>query len=130
VLDAGSRYFADRVFGHHRRETLAPDLTGLDDRAARERQAERKRLQTDKPLRWISPMVRRAGDRKPPRAQLPAWSDQFVPFPYVVVSQNGTVLTERRLPWPAKPSPVFRIPSDVLERARPDGSEVRISLRR
>ncbi|WP_236793284.1 recombinase family protein [Amycolatopsis sp. GM8] len=45
LLDAVSRFFADRVFGPQRRETLAADLAGLDHRAARERQAERERLQ-------------------------------------------------------------------------------------
>ncbi|MGP4018814.1 recombinase family protein [Saccharopolyspora sp. 5N708] len=45
VLDAVSRFFADRVFGPHRREILAADLDGIDDRATRQRQAERERLQ-------------------------------------------------------------------------------------
>lgn len=45
ITDAVSRFFADRVFGPQRREILAADLAGIDDRAARERQAERQRLQ-------------------------------------------------------------------------------------
>lgn len=45
VLDAVSRFFADRVFGPHRRELLAADLDGIDDRATRQRQAECERLQ-------------------------------------------------------------------------------------
>ncbi|GDY33904.1 recombinase family protein [Gandjariella thermophila] len=45
ILDAVSRFFADRVFGPHRRELLAADLDQVDDRAARQRQAERERLQ-------------------------------------------------------------------------------------
>jgi site-specific DNA recombinase len=45
VLDAVARFFADRVFGPQRREILATDLAGVDDRAARERHAERERLQ-------------------------------------------------------------------------------------
>src|SRR5437870_2658402 len=45
ILDAVSRFFADRVFGPHRREILAADLDTIDDRATRQRQAERERLQ-------------------------------------------------------------------------------------
>ena len=42
VLDAVSRFFADRVFGPHRRAILAADLVGVDDRATEARQADRK----------------------------------------------------------------------------------------
>ncbi len=45
VSDAITHFFADRVFGADRRDTLAADLDGIDDRAARERQSERERLQ-------------------------------------------------------------------------------------
>jgi DNA invertase Pin-like site-specific DNA recombinase len=45
VLDAVARFFADRVFGPQRREILAADLAGIDNRAAHQRQAERERLQ-------------------------------------------------------------------------------------
>jgi DNA invertase Pin-like site-specific DNA recombinase len=45
VLDAISRFFADRVFGNDRRTILATDIAGIDDRATRERQTERERLQ-------------------------------------------------------------------------------------
>src|SRR5215470_12344699 len=45
ILDAVSRFFADRVFGPQRREILTADLAGIDDQAARTRQTERQRLQ-------------------------------------------------------------------------------------
>ena len=45
VMDAVSRFFADRVFGPHRREILAAEVDGLDDRAAQAREADRERLQ-------------------------------------------------------------------------------------
>ncbi len=45
LLDAFTRFFADRVFGHQRHENLAADLAGVDDRAALQRQADRERLQ-------------------------------------------------------------------------------------
>jgi site-specific DNA recombinase len=45
MLDAVSRFFADQVFGEHRRDTLAADLARVHERAARERQEEREQLQ-------------------------------------------------------------------------------------
>lgn len=45
LLDAISRFFADRVLGPHRREILAADLGTVDDRAQQQRGAERERLQ-------------------------------------------------------------------------------------
>ncbi len=45
VLDAVSRFFAERVFGPNRRELLAADLERTDDRASRQRHAERERCQ-------------------------------------------------------------------------------------
>jgi site-specific DNA recombinase len=45
ILDAVARFFADRVFGTERRAILAADLAGVDDRATRERQTGRERLQ-------------------------------------------------------------------------------------
>jgi site-specific DNA recombinase len=44
VMDAVSRFFAERVFGPDRRAILAADLSTVDDREARERDAERDRL--------------------------------------------------------------------------------------
>jgi site-specific DNA recombinase len=45
VLDAVTRFYADRVFGKSRQELIAAELDSVDDRAARERQHERERLQ-------------------------------------------------------------------------------------
>lgn len=45
LLEAITQFFADRVFGDHRRELLLADLDGLDDSATRQRQEERERLQ-------------------------------------------------------------------------------------
>jgi len=44
VLDAVSRFFADRVFSLHRRAVLESELAGVDDQAARDREAEAQRL--------------------------------------------------------------------------------------
>lgn len=45
VLDAVSAFYADRVFGPHRRDLLAADLATVDDRETGQREAERERLQ-------------------------------------------------------------------------------------
>ncbi len=45
LLDAVAVFLAERVFGPERRGILAADLDGLDHHAARQRQAERERLQ-------------------------------------------------------------------------------------
>ncbi|WP_309235712.1 recombinase family protein [Amycolatopsis sp. SID8362] len=44
LLDAVSRFFADRVFGSDRRTILESELAGVDDQAARDREAEVQRL--------------------------------------------------------------------------------------
>ncbi|MFE5501321.1 recombinase family protein [Amycolatopsis japonica] len=44
ILDAVTKFFADRVFGQDRRAILAADLSGVDDRATQDRQNERERL--------------------------------------------------------------------------------------
>lgn len=54
LLDAITRFYADRVFGVTRREILKKDLTNVDDRAAQERESERKRLQ-----RTVADLARR-----------------------------------------------------------------------
>lgn len=96
--------------------------------AGRERSESAFRIVAEKPLRWISPMVHRAGGRSPARGRLLAGVAEYLPFPRVVASQNGRVIAERRLPWPAAPGRMFRIPSNVLNRARPGEGDVRISL--
>ncbi|MQB01402.1 MAG: hypothetical protein GEU78_14110, partial [Actinobacteria bacterium] len=67
ILDAIGRFFTDRVFGPDRRHLLAADLDQTDDHAARQRQAERERLQrmlADLTRRQES-MIRQAQDGDP-----------------------------------------------------------------
>jgi DNA invertase Pin-like site-specific DNA recombinase len=45
VLEAVSGFYADRVFGPHRQDLFAADLAGVDGHAAKQRDAERERLQ-------------------------------------------------------------------------------------
>lgn len=104
--------------------------TSVRDHLAGRTPSERQvRIVADEPLRWISPSLRRVGDGPPARSRLLAWTDRYVAAPRVVVRQGGRVVAERRLPWPAAPGRVFRIPSGILNAARPDDGEVRISLR-
>jgi thioredoxin reductase len=87
-------------------------------------------LTADPPLRWIAPQILRSGDPAPARHRLLAWSDAYVPVPHVQVIQDGRVLASRRLPWPAAPGRVFRIPSSLLTRAGapPKEGTIRITL--
>ncbi|MFB4307420.1 NAD(P)/FAD-dependent oxidoreductase [Actinomadura sp. GTD37] len=88
------------------------------------------RIVAAEPLRWISPATHRPDGRGPARGRLLAWVDEYVPFPRVAVVQDGRTVAERRLPWPAAPGRVFRIPGGMLDAVRPDGGDVRVSLRR
>ncbi|MFJ4790051.1 recombinase family protein [Streptomyces sp. NPDC088794] len=45
ILEAISAFLSDRVFGPERRELLAAELASVDDRAARQRETERDKLQ-------------------------------------------------------------------------------------
>jgi hypothetical protein len=80
------------------------------------------------PLRWISPGVWRPGDPAPPRNRLLAWTDRLIRLPNVTVVQDGRVVATRRLPWPASPGRVFRIPSSVLTGVDPTGGDVIVGL--
>ncbi|MFB4314523.1 NAD(P)/FAD-dependent oxidoreductase [Actinomadura sp. 21ATH] len=102
----------------------------LDHLAGLPRPGGAVRVVAEAPLRWISPGTHRPGGRGPARGRLLAWADEYVPFPRVTVSQDGRTLAERRLPWPAAPGRVFRVPAGMLDGARPDGGDVRVSLRR
>lgn len=80
------------------------------------------------PLRWIAPTVLRPGDPAPARDRLLAWTDEFIRFPKVVARQDGYVIGRKRVPWPATPGRVFRIPSGILDRCDRKGGPVVISV--
>ncbi|WP_228759858.1 hypothetical protein [Pseudactinotalea sp. HY158] len=46
----------------------------------------------------------------------------------MTVSQAGAVIGRRRLPWPASPGRVFRIPWSLLTGAVPGAGPITISL--
>jgi hypothetical protein len=86
------------------------------------------RLLTEPPFAWIAPGVIRPGDPAPPRQRLLLRCDTFIRAPRIAVRQDGRTVTTRRIPWPASPGRVFRIPSSVLDRADPVGGDVSIGL--
>lgn len=88
------------------------------------------RLLVEPPLRWVSPNRLRAGEPPPPRHRLLLWTDELLPRPVVRVRQGGTVVARRRLPWPAAPGRVFRVPSSVLDAADRGAGDVTISVSR
>lgn len=85
-------------------------------------------IATDTPYRWVSPARVFATDPEPPRKRLLLWSDRFVAFPRVTLSQHGRVIARKRLLWPCAPGRVFRVPSSILHAAQFDGSPVTIGL--
>jgi thioredoxin reductase len=87
------------------------------------------RLQVEAPLRWVSPSILRMADPAPARRRLLLWTDRLVRAPQLSVHQDGTEIAHRRLPWPAAPGRVFRVPSAVLDRVDPGGGDVTISVR-
>jgi hypothetical protein len=79
------------------------------------------------PLAWVAPGLWRPGEA-PPRGRLLAWSNEYRAVPMVEVRQAGQVIARRRLPWPAAPGRVFRIPSRLLDVAAPDGGDVTVGV--
>ncbi len=85
-------------------------------------------LVADPPLRWVAPQILRPGDPAPARGRLLLWTDASVAVPHVRAVQDGDVLGARRLPWPAVPGRVFRVPSSLVQGADPAGGPVHIGL--
>lgn len=109
--------------GRHAASQVASWLAGQrpDRRAVR--------LRAARPFRWVAPGLLRPGDPAPARGRLLLWAEEFIRLPRVTATQDGRVIGMRRLPWPASPGRVFRVPWSILSSADPDGGEVTISLR-
>lgn len=126
VVDAALRTSKDGVFaiGNMLHPVDTADVAALDGAAVAEHvlgylgghRAEGAPigLTAEAPFRWVAPSVLRQNDPAPPRRRLLLWSDKYVPFPKVVLRQNGKVVAQKRLLWPAAPGRVFRIPSSLL----------------
>jgi thioredoxin reductase len=86
------------------------------------------RLVAEAPLRWVAPQILRPGDVAPSRGRLLLWSDAFRTLPRVTAVQDGRVVGSRRLPWPAAPGRVFRVPSSLLAHVAPTGGDVHLQI--
>ncbi|MFI6986820.1 NAD(P)/FAD-dependent oxidoreductase [Nonomuraea wenchangensis] len=85
-------------------------------------------LVAEAPLRWVAPQLVRPGGPPPSRGKLLLWSDAFHTLPRVTATQDGRVLGRTRLPWPAAPGRVFRVPFSLVAGADPAGGPVRLTL--
>ncbi|MFG1611380.1 NAD(P)/FAD-dependent oxidoreductase [Nonomuraea wenchangensis] len=85
-------------------------------------------LVAEAPLRWVAPQLVRPGGPPPSRGKLLLWSDAFRTLPRVTATQDGRVLGRTRLPWPAAPGRVFRVPFSLVAGADPAGGPVRLTL--
>lgn len=140
VVDAGLRTSAPGVFaiGNLAHPVDTADVAALDGRHVAAgvlrwldegvMRLPGVRLRVEEPLRWIAPSFLSLDDDEPARGRLLTWCDRSVALPVVVVRQDGRILTRARVPWPAAPGRVFRIPSRMLRDVNRRGGEVTIGL--
>lgn len=86
------------------------------------------RIRAEPPFRWVTPGLLSDRAATPPRRRLLLWTDELVRVPDLRVRQDGRQIARRRVPWPASPGRIFRIPASVLRRADPDGGPITIGL--
>ena len=79
------------------------------------------RIESGRGLRWITPSVLVSGV-EPARSRLLAWPNRPILLPTVTIRDGGRTVARRRLPWPASPGRVFRIPTAILPTARGRGT--------
>ncbi|RDH78761.1 FAD-binding protein [Mycolicibacterium moriokaense] len=114
-------------------DVAALDGTFVADEVARylsdgPREALSVRLRPGAALRWLTPGRLSVGSSGPPRGRLLAWTDHMVRLPRVTISQQGRVVASRRLPWPATPGRVLRIPASILDRVNPLHGDATIEI--
>lgn len=110
--------------GRHVAGAVLEYLTGAAARAA----APAVELRCAAPLRWIAPQLVRPGGPAPVRGRLQLWCDAYRAFPHVVAVQDGRRIGAARLPWPAAPGRVFRVPFTLVAGADPAGGPVTVAL--
>ena len=108
--------------GRHVADAVRQALTGTGPSAQ-----SRVEVVAGDGFRWVSPQRIEPGTT-PSRDQLLLWPERFARLPRVRVVQDGAVLAGRRLPWPASPGRVFRVPASLLAGASPAGGPVTLSL--
>jgi len=107
---AAARHVRAYLDGHR------PDTTGVE-------------LRVEAPFRWVAPHCVRPDDPAPARNRLLLSTDRLIHRPTVVLTQDGHIVTAKRLWWPAAPGRIFRIPSAVLDTINRHGGPVTISVR-
>lgn len=80
-------------------------------------------------LTWVAPGRWGEFVARPSRDRYLGWVGGFARFPRVTVRQAGDVLATRRLPWPAVPGRIFRIPSSLLRDVTVSGGDVTIEVK-
>jgi len=140
VVDTGLRTSAEGVFaagnlihpvdtadvaaldGRHVAEQVANHLTGAPPRQ------QGLQITAREPFTWVSPSLISSPAIAPPRSRVLLWSTEFRALPIIEVSQAGSVICRRRIPWPVSPGRVFRLPWSMFASADPDRGEVVVSL--
>lgn len=79
------------------------------------------------PFRWVTPQRLLPGQESP-RGQLLLWTDQYRRLPVVRATQDGRLVGRRRIPWPAAPGRIFRVPAALVAGAHTGGGAVVLEL--
>ncbi|WP_327098533.1 NAD(P)/FAD-dependent oxidoreductase [Nocardia vinacea] len=131
LVDTGLRTSQSGVFaaGNVLHPVDTADIAALDGSFVADRVAEyldgapfpahgdgALRILAAAPFRWAAPGLVRPTDPAPPRHRLLLWTDGFVRFPTVTLEQQGSIVAARRVPWPASPGRVFRVPWSIMDR--------------
>jgi hypothetical protein len=87
------------------------------------------RIRVDEPLQWVSPAIVRPHDPPPPRSRVLMWSSAAIAVPRVTVSQDGRVVSSRRLTWSLSPGRMFRVPWSMFDGVDRHGGDVVVSVR-
>lgn len=85
------------------------------------------RIQAAAPFRWVTPQ-HVAADTPGPRDDLLLWSEEYRRFPVLRARQDGRILAEKRVPWPAAPGRVFRAPWSLVAGADSTGGTITLEL--
>jgi thioredoxin reductase len=140
LVDTALRTSADGIFavGNLLHPVDTADVAALDGRhvagpvlrwlAGESTRPVAVRLVTADPFAWVAPGLVRPGDPSPARGRLLLWPTAHRALPTVVVEQDGTVLSRRRLPWPVAPGRMFRLPWSMVASCRPGAGDVLIRL--
>lgn len=107
------RHVAEAV--HEWLETPVPSFPGV-------------RIRAQAPFRWVAPQLVSPGAGDAPRGDLVLWVEDFHRFPRVRATQDGRVIGEQRVLWPAAPGRVFRAPWSLVADANPFGGDVTVEL--